>query len=141
VKLLLDTAVLGWICHPRKHADVRQWFAESVQANEMLISEVSDYELRRELLRIGASRSLARLDELGRELRYLPVTTSTFRTAARLWAVSRGKGRPTADAHALDADVLIAAQALAEEAVVVTSNPKHFEGVVSALRWQDLHEK
>ncbi len=98
----------------------------------MLVSEVCDYELRRELLRIEARRSIARLDELGRELRYLPATTSTWRLAARLWATARSAGRPTAGPTGLDADVLIAAQALAEGATVVTTNPTHFAPFVSA---------
>ena len=91
------------------------------------MSEVCDYELRRERLRIGATRSLARLDELGREMRYLPVTTATWRSAARSWAMTRRAGRPTADAARLDGDVLIAAQARAEDATIVTTNLRHFE--------------
>ena len=72
MKLILDTGVVGQICHPRKHDDVRAWFATSINVHEMLLPEAADYELRRELLRIGAKRSLRRLDELSRELRYLP---------------------------------------------------------------------
>jgi predicted nucleic acid-binding protein len=60
--------------------------------HEFLISEVADYELRRELIRIRATRSLARLDELSRELRYVPVTTATWRSAANLWAWLRCYG-------------------------------------------------
>jgi predicted nucleic acid-binding protein len=138
VTLLLDTSVVGWICHPRRHAEVRRWLATALRAHEILVSEVADYELRRELLRIGARRSLQRLDELGRELRYLPVTTSTWRAAARLWARQRQAGRPGAGSEALDGDVLVAAQALAENATVVTANARHFEGLVSALEWQEV---
>ena len=53
--------------------------------HDVLISEVADYELRRELLRIGSQRSLHRLDELTRELTYIPMATSTWRAAAKLW--------------------------------------------------------
>ena len=84
MRLLLDTAVVGEICHPRKYDDVRAWFARAAAAHELLLSEVADYELRRELLRIDSRRSLDRLDELTRELRYIPVTTATWRAAARL---------------------------------------------------------
>jgi predicted nucleic acid-binding protein len=102
--LVLDTGVLGKIVHPRKHADAKEAVGRLAADNEFLISELCDYELRRELIRIGATRSLDHLDELGRELRYLPVTTSTWRSAARLWAVQRRAGRPTADPAGLDGD-------------------------------------
>ena len=68
MRLVLDTGVLGQICHPRKHHDVRSWFRRAVQEHELLVSEVADYELRRELLRIGSQRSIDRLDELTRKL-------------------------------------------------------------------------
>jgi predicted nucleic acid-binding protein len=106
----------------------------------LLVSEVADYELRRELLRIGATRSIARLDEIGRELAYIPVTTAAWRSAARLWAVLRRNGIVTAPREALDADVLIAVQAIAEDAAVVTSNVRHFESVVRAMEWRDVPE-
>ena len=76
MRLLLDTAVVGEICHPRKYDDVRAWFARAATEHEMLLSEVADYELRRELLRIDSRRSLDRLDELTRELRYIPALSS-----------------------------------------------------------------
>jgi predicted nucleic acid-binding protein len=138
VRLLLDTAVVGEICHPRKYDDVRAWFARAAAAHEMLLSEVADYELRRELLRIDSRRSLDRLDELTRELRYIPVTTATWRAAARLWALQRKAGRVTAAEGGLDGDVLIAAQALAENAVIVTPNTRHFDSMVRAVTWQEV---
>ncbi|MGD8859483.1 MAG: PIN domain-containing protein [Myxococcales bacterium] len=141
MKLLLDTGILGRVCHPSKYQEVRDWLAVSVADHDLLISEVADYELRRELIRIGATRSLARLDELERELRYVPVTTATWRSAAKLWAWARRTGKATASGDALDGDVLIAAQARAEDAVVVTTNPRHFEQFVEARRWGDAASK
>lgn len=136
LRLLLDTAVLGEVCHPRKYGDVRGWLARAVIHHEILISEVADYELRRELLRIGSHHSLARLDELTRELSYIPMATSTWRAAAKLWATLRRGGIVTAAPTALDGDVLIAAQAIAEGATVVTPNVRHFEPIVPALTWR-----
>ena len=133
MRLILDTGVLGQVCHPRKHHDVRAWFRRAVREHEFLISEIADYELRRELLRIDSRRSLARLDELTRELRYLPATTATWRAAARLWAERRRAGIVTGEG--LDGDVLIAAQALEEVASIVTLNEKHFEDLADALPW------
>jgi predicted nucleic acid-binding protein len=136
VRLLLDTGVLGQICHPRRHAPVRQWFRAAVRAHAVLLSEVADYELRRELLRIGATRSLTHLDELTRELVYVPTTTATWRRAAALWAAARNAGNVTAPPEALDGDALVAAQALEEGAVIVTTNTRHFLALsASALEW------
>ena len=134
--LLVDTGVLGQIVHPRKFVDVRARLPGIASAHDILVSEVCDYELRRELLRIDSRRSLRRLDELGRELRYVTISTSTWRVAARLWAATRRAGAPTGDG--LDADLLVAAQAIEERAVVVTDNPKHFEGLVGTTRWSDV---
>jgi predicted nucleic acid-binding protein len=137
VKLLLDTGVLGQICHPRKHVDVRTWFRRAVREHTFIVSELADYELRRELLRVGAAISLRRLDELTRELSYAPITTATWRHAAALWAVARNSGNVTAPPEALDGDVLVAAQALEEGAEIVTTNTKHFQALsVTAMEWQ-----
>jgi toxin FitB len=138
MRLLLDTGVVGQICRPRKHQDVRNWFAQAITEHDFLVSEVADYELRRELIRIRAPRSIARLDELSRELRYVPVTTATWRSAANLWAWVRRTGRATASEHGLDGDELIAAQAIVEGAVVVTTNPRHFLPLVKALEWGEI---
>ena len=133
MRLLFDTGVLGQICHPRKHEVVRAWFRGAAGEHDPLLSEVADYELRRELLRIGSRRSLVRLDELTRELRYVPVTTATWQSAARLWANLRRAGRVTGDG--LDGDVLIVAQAIEEESGIVTTNAKHFEELVDTFEW------
>ena len=134
--LLVDTSVLGQICHPRKHGDVKDWFGRAATEHAFLVSELADYELRRELLRLGAARSIARLDELTRELPYVPVSTAVWRRAAALWASARNAGNVTAPAEALDGDVIVAAQAIDEDAVVLTTNTKHFDALgVRAIEW------
>jgi predicted nucleic acid-binding protein len=138
MRIVLDTGILGQVVHPRRYAEVREWLGNVVETHEVLVSEVCDYELRRELLRLGALRSLSHLDELSRELRYLPVTTTTWRSAARLWAMARRAGRPTASPDSLDGDVLLAAQARAEDATIVTTNARHFELFASAVGWEDV---
>jgi len=112
--------------------------SRAVYEHDVLISEVADYELRRELLRIGSNHSLAHLDELTRELTYVPMATATWRAAAKLWASLRREGKVTAPPSALDADVLIGAQGLSERATVVTPNLRHFEGIAPALDWPDV---
>jgi len=56
----------------------------------------------------------------------------------RLWALQRKAGRVTAAVGGLDGDVLIAAQALAEDAVIVTPNTRHFDSMVRAVTWQEV---
>ena len=106
----------------------------------VLLPEVADYEVRRELLRAGKVAGLAWLDILGQTLEYLPLTTSAMRRAAELWAEARRRGVPTADPHALDGDVILAAQALTLgiEVVVATTNVSHLGRFVSAAEWPNI---
>ena len=77
----------------------------------MVVPDVADYEVRRELTRIRASASLRRLDELVilGGLLYAAVTTVEWRKAAEFWADARTRGLPTASRDSLDADVVLAA--------------------------------
>lgn len=75
--------------------------------------------------------------------RYLPLSDEALRLAADLWAKARQGGQPTADANALDIDVIIAAQALSfgpasAEVMVATTNPKHLSQFVSAKHWNEI---
>lgn len=96
----------------------------------MFVSEIADYEIRRELIRADRPVGLARLNALKTTLPYLPLTTSIMLRAAELWAEARG--RPTADPQALDCDVILAAQALAMGATLVTDNVGHLSLFVEA---------
>lgn len=109
----------------------------------MLISEVADYEVRRELVRAGKTLSVARLDALQTEFVYLPINTATMRKAAALWAQTRNMGIPTASNLRLDADAIIAAQAAlliadGETVIIATSNTKHLAHLVPAADWQTI---
>ena len=101
------------------------------------VSEIADDEVRRELIRADRPVGLARLDALKTTLPYLPFTTPIMLRAAELWAEARRLGRPTADPQALDCDVMLAAQALAIGATVVTDNVGHLSLFVEAKSWRD----
>jgi len=58
--------------------------------------------------------------------------------AAELWAAARRRGRPTADLKALDCDVILAAQAMEQEAVVATENVGHLSQFVTTCFWKDI---
>ncbi|MFM7174195.1 MAG: nuclease [Caldilinea sp.] len=107
----------------------------------MIVPEIADYEVRRELLRAEKYAGLARLDALAQEIECLPITTVAMRVAAQLWAQTRQRGKPTADDRALDGDVILAAQVLTSEypeAVIATTNVGHLSLFVEAMLWTNF---
>lgn len=78
----------------------------------MILPEIADYEQRREFLRAGNIAAIARLNDFAKNMAasYLRVETPALREAARLWAVLRNAGLPTASRHALDGDAILAGQ-------------------------------
>lgn len=75
--------------------------------------------------------------------RWLPLKTVAMRWAAELWAEVRRQGMPTADRHALDIDVILAAQVLTSglplsDLVVATSNVAHLARFVPAQEWERI---
>lgn len=145
--VVLDSGPLGLLSNPTavgEPREIQEWAFHHLDLGATLvIPEIADYELRRELLRAGKQNGIRRLDELTDGLAYAPLRTAHFRRAAELWADARNQGRPTAHGAALDGDVLLAAQAIDlaatdPQTVVATTNPKHLETFVRALRWQDI---
>jgi predicted nucleic acid-binding protein len=138
---------LGLVSHPnaeRINAEAVEWLEALLSAGvSVLVAEIADYEVRRELLRAGRQRGVRRLDELKEAIGYRPITTQAMLTAARLWADARKQGQPTAPDPALDADVILAAQVRDVESegqrvIVATTNPRHLSRFVEAKAWQEI---
>ena len=140
--VLLDAGPLGMISHPRASGDIVEWLARLVASGvPVLIPEVADYEVRRELLRAGRGPGIQRLDELRVNLGFVPITSDAMLRAAAFWADARRRGRPTASDQSLDADAILAGQAATlnrGEIIVASSNPKHIARFVPARRWQHI---
>jgi predicted nucleic acid-binding protein len=143
--VLLDTGPLGLLTAPPRKQDARkccQWLAETIAAGvRVIVPEMTDYELRRELLRAGKVASIGRLDNLARVTEYLPLTTDAMRRAAELWAQARQHGQPTAADNTIDADMILAAQALtlgAPQVLIATTNIDHLSRFVAAELWQNI---
>ena len=135
--VLLDTGPLGRLAHPRPKADILAWSADLIAAGDTLIvPEVADYELRRNLILVALHASIAELDRLKVALVNAPITTPIMLKAADLWADARRSGHPTADPRELDCDVILAAQALEAGAIVATENVGHLSRYVSAQDWR-----
>jgi hypothetical protein len=76
---LLDTGPLGLVTHPNaatKNAQAAGWLRRDLLlvGTAVRVPEIADYELRRELLRAGKSRSVMVLDRFKATLRYVPLT-------------------------------------------------------------------
>jgi predicted nucleic acid-binding protein len=146
--LVLDASVVGAITNPKQtNAIVRDcqiWFRRSLASQAIFVlPEIADYEIRRELLRGKKINGLKKLDELKSAIYYYPIDSEIMLTAAQLWAESRQRGMPTADARELDGDVILAAQAIqlqakGYEVTIVTTNVGHLAQFVTASHWQDL---
>lgn len=106
--IFLDSGVIGLITNPNLSAEAiscAKWLLSHInKGNQIIIPEIVDYEVRRELLRANKVKGLARLDELIDSLEYLPINTEAMRQAAVFWAEARQKGQPTASDKTIDAD-------------------------------------
>jgi predicted nucleic acid-binding protein len=145
--ILLDSGPLGMATNPKAKGvplECQQWLRSLLQKGEkIIIPEIADYEVRRELIRAGLLQSLRRLDNLKQTLEYVSIQTETMLLAANLWAEVRQAGQPTADPKALDGDVILAAQAhlLANDTtdvIIATTNVAHLSRFVTALDWQAI---
>lgn len=136
---MLDTTPLGRLVHRRPDpAGVGRLDGLLAAGDVVLLPEVADYELRRNLLLHGFAVSVRKLDALKAKLPYVPITTPAMVRAAGLWADARRGGRPTADPRELDCDVILAAQALEAGAVVATANVGHLSRYVTVIDWQSI---
>lgn len=137
--IMLDSGPLGRLAHPRPNPEISAWLTQMLNANmAIMIPEIADYEIRRNLLLAELAKSVSRLDQLKQALIYRPITTAVMLKAAELWADTRKRGQPTADSKELDGDVILAAQALEVDAIVATENVGHLSLFVEAKHWREI---
>jgi predicted nucleic acid-binding protein len=145
--ILLDTGLLGMVTNPKESEQshrCKTWLRSALDAGlRVMVPEIADYEVRRELLRAGKVQGVRRLDELAVLIGYLPIETAVMREAAEFWAKARKEGFPTADDKALDGDVILAAQAVLAsregfEVTVATTNVDHLARFVDARAWEEI---
>lgn len=143
--IVLDSGPLGLVTNPgesKEAAACGRWLLNAATGGAMvMVPEIADYEVRRELLRARRTAGIARLDALITQVEYLAITTSAMRQAATFWAEARQQGRPTAADPALDGDVILAAQAATlgrVDVIVATTNARHLSRFVPAELWSDI---
>jgi predicted nucleic acid-binding protein len=143
--VLLDAGPLGAACNPLGTAAAlacTKWLQSlALGGSRIIIPEIADYEVRRELVRAGLLRSVAQLDQLALAFQYLPISTVAIRKAAEFWALARNLGKPTAGDQQLDGDAILAAQAVTlndPQAVIATTNVAHLSRFVAADLWHNI---
>src|SRR5208337_1227637 len=80
--LLLDTGPLGKIAHPRPNPEVLAWLVRMLRGRvEVIIPEITDFELRRNLLLEGLVNPLASTEYLEANLPVVVIQTIGFKGA------------------------------------------------------------
>jgi len=143
--VVLDSGPLGLATHPNPGAEAKacqQWVRELIEADvRVMVPEISDYEVRRELMRARRRRGLQLLDEVTEWAEYICITTLAMRRAAEFWAEIRSHGLPTDSDERLDADAILASQAVTlelEEVVIATTNVRHLSRFCDAALWSQI---
>ncbi len=143
--ILLDSGPLGLITNPKLSPEsvaCTQWLQNNITTgNRVIIPEIADYEVRRELLRADKVKGIARLDNLAKSIEYLPLTTDAMRQAAKLWSQARQQGQPTAGDKTIDGDMILVAQGMMigiPDVVIATTNIGHLSRFINAQLWQDI---
>lgn len=143
---LLDTNIVSKLLLPKhpENQNISMWFVGflSTQKIKIYLPEIVSYETRRGLhvkkIKEPTFKGLERFESFSKYLNFLPINSNVFRIAEELWAKARCQGCPTADDKSLDADVLLAAQAIEIEACVITENVKHLEKYVATSHWENI---
>jgi hypothetical protein len=145
--VLLDAGPLGMVTNPKSSPEnvrCKNWLAGLASSGtDVIIPEIADYEVRRELLRAGKENGIGRPDALKRLLRYEPITTTIMIKAAEFWAEARNSGRQSASDTSLDADMILAAQAnilgaTGERTLIATTNVRHLSMIAPAGIWHEI---
>src|SRR5690349_6594162 len=115
IAVVLDSGPVGLLTNTtaQKQAELcNAWLNKLLSSNvAVILPEIIDYELRRELLRAKFTASITELNTLKTRLTYLALQTDMMLQAAAFWAQIRQQGRPTTGDKELDVDVILAAQA------------------------------
>ena len=132
--IVLDSGPLGLAARRPAIAGAQQvqsWLASREMSGAlMIVPEIADYEVRRELVRARITSGISPLDILKSRFIYLPISTPAMLRACAFWAEVRQQGVPTASPDALDADCILAGMAATafdpnDVVTIATSNIAH----------------
>lgn len=131
-KVLIDTDILSALMrkHPRVIAQASAYLA---QHHIFTLSIITRYEILRGLKAKGASQQAARFEQFCAGNEILPINDNVIVQAADIYADLYRRGELIGDA-----DILIAASAMANGLGIVTNNEAHFSRISSLQieNWQ-----
>ena len=111
MKIFLDSGPIGLLTNPKQSTEAiacDKWInASELAGHEIILPEIIDYEIRRELIRARKFNGLGRLDNLKSAFTFLRIDSETLLKAAEFWAEARWRGQPTADAASIDIDAYL----------------------------------
>ncbi len=143
--ILLDSGPIGLITNPNQigeNLSCTQWLKDlAAQDQRIVVPEIVDYEVRRELLRANKTSGIRNLEALLKHCEYLPLNTAAMRLAANLWARARQQGQPTASDKTIDIDMILVAQAMifdSTNAIIATTNVGHLVRFINADPWSNI---
>lgn len=132
--ILLDRGPLAQRTNPRATPENERaalWRRGlSATRTRVILPEIADHRFAGAEQFASDLTGLRQMDALELVLEDAPPTTEAMPPAAAFWAGARRRGRPLADRHALDGDVIPAAQATraarqGDPPLVATTNPAH----------------
>jgi predicted nucleic acid-binding protein len=141
---------LAWLQTPKQDEtdECNEWLEGLLgKGVAVVVPEIIDYELRRELIRLDRPKSIALLDNLAANIGYLRLDSETYLIAAAMWAEVRNRGLGTAGPQRLDIDCLLAAQARQVSAtedevriatIDVDDLSRYDTDKVKALLWKEI---
>lgn len=121
---LLDTDILSDILRGRNQDVADAADAYLKVHGQFAISAFTQYEIVRGFRWRKATVKLAAFEQLSKAMMIYPITSAVLDRAADLWADGATQGKPK-----MDADLLIAATALAHGLELVTGNLPHFKWI------------
>ncbi len=121
---LLDTDTLSEILKQKHPLTVQRASAYLQQHQQFAFSSITRYEVVRGLKDKGAVRQLQQFATFCQHSLILAITDAILDRTADLWVASYQAGLPRNDA-----DLIIAATALAHGRVLVTGNTTHFSWI------------
>lgn len=122
--VLLDTDMLSELIKLRNSAVQKRALDYTRQVGPIALSAITRYEILRGYKRTNATTQLARFQVFCQQAIILPIDDIVVEQAAELWSQAQAGGHPDNDA-----DLIIAATALAHQRVLATGNTRHFSWI------------